>query len=138
MRALAVAVWHKSSDREAFLQHMKISILDLSAYGDWLMTSTGDWINLVLLLLWAWDQRMAAETPTGKLPESAPSDGSPTVRQWCSKRGLVEVDEAVLKKLGFVVGDNLNCLSETDWVAAGALALQRVRILQAFQKHDAA
>jgi hypothetical protein len=126
MQALTATVWHSSTDQDVFIQHMKMSFTNMNAFGEWLMNMQGDWVNLIYLLLWAWDRRMAAGAPNKEPPQPHP-DVSP-----------IDEDQAVLIKLGFVVGDDLNCLSETDWLAAGALALQRNRILRAFQNNGAA
>jgi hypothetical protein len=137
MQSLAVFIWERSTDRVAFLQHMKRTFTDINAYAKWLMEGEGSWINLVHLVIWVWNRCMAvAGVPTEKPPQLS-FGVSPTVHQWCIKWGLNELDEAVLIKLGFVVGDNLNSLSETDWLGGGALTLQRRRILQAFRKDSA-
>jgi hypothetical protein len=96
------------------------------------MTEDEGWINLIHLVVWAWDCRSASVSTlnqvvpqTPHLPSGSTSEIGLSVNQWCQQWGLDVKDGDVLDKLGFQVGSDLGVLSPDDWRHAGMSAFQR-------------
>ena len=144
MRNMALTIWYEPRLRVAYLQHFKSQIQSLHELGKWLMTFEGGWINLVHLVVWAWEtqpsltlivNRAPLQTRGRSVPLGDSSNGDPKLSEWCHNLQLNDQDQQVLSRLGFVVGDNLHTLTEQHWEQGGARVLQRLRILAAFDRY---
>jgi hypothetical protein len=154
LRRLAFAVWHIPEERQAYLQHVARDVLHLATLGefsDWLSAKTDSWVNLTHLVVWAWERITRRQsTPLRTLPlqstlhhtrsnapvrplESAPITSTNTgIAKWCAKYGLNQAHQEILSKLGFTIGDDLKVmLTDEDWRAAGALPLEKRRLIDA-------
>jgi hypothetical protein len=139
LRFLAFAVWHIPEERQAYLQHLLSDApgrltaeSTLQDFGIWLCLQTNGWINLVHLVVWAWD-RIAATQRQPTPPQMPPLQ--PTVAWWCAKYQLCQSDQDILVGLGFMPGDDLKeMFDEEDWKALKLLPLEKKCLIKASEK----
>ena len=73
---------------------------------------------------------------TGHLdPPLSPVSTECDISEWCTKYKLDEESEAGLERLGFVVGDNLDEVTEKEYTEAGFKALAWRRVLKAYHRY---
>jgi len=75
--------------------------------------------------------------PTVSPPSSPPTSG-PTIAEFCRRYKLGDSVSAGLDKLGFCFGDDLNSVTQQEYLDAGFKTLEWRRLLKAYRrlKHD--
>ncbi|KAF8808340.1 P-loop containing nucleoside triphosphate hydrolase protein [Phlegmacium glaucopus] len=142
MRHLALTIWQSPKLQMSFLKYIGTTsetntMTKITEFGSWLMKSQNGWLNITHLVIWAWEHQSTLLVATDQTSQHSSLDSlmvDMSVSQWCDKWGLSHKDGIVLNKLGFEVGDDVHQVSGNDWVLVGALPLQRVRILAAYNR----
>lgn len=70
-------------------------------------------------------------TPTLSAPQAA-------VKAFCDKHEFGEEEREGLRKLGFRIGDDLDTVTESEWVVCGLAPLHRRRVLLAWNTERSA
>jgi hypothetical protein len=167
LRRLAFAVWHSPEDQKAYSAHTGKHFQSPKDFAHWLGGTTGDWNNLVLLVVWAWERVSTRQktyhqtlspishtlyasttsrpshpsrvnTTTASALVQPSSTTDRNIVDWCTRYGLGEKDILILGNLGFVIGDDLESgLEAKEWEEAGARPLDKNRIVGACKKYKA-
>jgi hypothetical protein len=66
---------------------------------------------------------------------SSPIEMSSNIHTFCNPYGIDDHDEKALNRLGFVLGDNLNEVTELEYKEAGFKPLAWKRVLKAYKKY---
>jgi hypothetical protein len=68
-------------------------------------------------------------------PPSSPVSTQCDISKWCATYKLGEETEAGLERLGFVVGDNLDEVTEKEYMEAGFKVLAWRHVLKAYHRY---